>query len=143
MKISHETQEQTHQRLTGVIAKADFHVLDGTYAFEEFPHRDLSRRARADALALVRDHDVWSQLAPSKDRKRELCTVFSFHFEAGIDNSGFVGWLASHLKARLGTGIFVICGSNIHRGGIFDYWGCPAEAGTRVIAEIRKLRDQT
>lgn len=55
------------------------------------------------------------------------------------DNSGFVGWLASHLKQKLGTGVFVTCGQNSNRGGIFDYWGCPAELGPSAIEEVKKL----
>lgn len=27
----------------------------------------------------------------------------------------------------MGTGVFVICGQNAARGGIYDYWGCPVE----------------
>lgn len=56
------------------------------------------------------------------------------------DNSGFVGWLATHLKTQLGTGVFVVCGSNHERGGIYDYWGCPADLldqATQVIDELR------
>ena len=63
----------------------------------------------------MRDDKVWSQLVPCADQERELYTVFRFHFPNGLDNSGFVGWLASHLKARLGTGVFVICGQNSAR----------------------------
>jgi hypothetical protein len=142
MDISYETPEQTQQRLLQVIAHAQLHVLDGTYAFEEFPLPDFLRRVTPSALALVRDDEVWSQLVPSADRTQELCTVFRFHFEAGLDNSGFVGWLASYLKAKLGTGVFVVCGSNSQLGGIFDYWGCPVAVGSQVIAEVERLRNQ-
>ncbi len=41
-------------------------------------------------------------------------------------NSGFVGWLACWLKRELGTGVVVVCGQNSRRGGVYDYWGCPA-----------------
>ena len=68
--------------------------------------------------------------------------VFSFHFPAGVDNSGFVGWLATHLKHRLGTGVFVICGSNRARGGIYDYWGCPRELLPDVVAVVNELSAQ-
>jgi len=66
--------------------------------------------------------------------------IFGFHFTPGLDNSGFVGWLAAHLKARLGTGVLVVCGQNSQRGGIFDYWGAPLSVSAKVIAEIRRLR---
>jgi len=65
-----------------------------------------------------------------------------FHFPEGLDTSGFVGWLASHRKTRLGTGVFVICGQNNTRGGIFDNGGCPALVGGEAIAEINRLRQQ-
>jgi hypothetical protein len=72
---------------------------------------------------------------------RERFGLVSFHFPAGLDNSGFVGWLATELKSRLGTGLFVVCGSNRHRGGIYDYWGCPVELLGEVVATIRSLSD--
>jgi hypothetical protein len=31
-----------------------------------------------------------------------------------VDNSGFVGWLASHLKAAIGTGVLVVCGKTLN-----------------------------
>ena len=58
---------------------------------------------------------------------------------SGLDNSGFVGWLVSHLKAALGTGV-VVCGFNSRRGGVFDYWCVPEKIGAAAIAEVRRLR---
>lgn len=142
MDVSHETPEQTHQRLQIVIARADWHILDGTYTFEELASADVPRLVAPDALAFVRDDKVWSQLVPCADQERDLYTIFRFHFPDGLDNSGFVGWLASHLKTRLGTGVFVVCGQNSARGGIFDYWGCPAAVGDDVLTEIKRLRQQ-
>lgn len=68
--------------------------------------------------------------------------VFSFHFKGCSDNSGVVGWLASHLKKALGSGVFVTCGQNSNQGGIFDYWGCPLELGSKAIEEVRLLINQ-
>ena len=143
MHISEETPEQTATRLLDVIAKSEFEVFEGTYVFEEFPLDDFGTSASRDALALVRDSEVWSQLVPSTDTRKELFGVFGFHFESGADNSGFVGWLATHLKRELGTGLFVVCGQNSQRGGIFDYWGCPAELRGNVLKEITKLRGRS
>jgi hypothetical protein len=139
MQISVETVEKTNIRLRNVIANTDFVIYDGTYIFEEFPLHDFKSKVREDALAFVRDKDVWSQLIPSCSTSNELFTLFSFHFDACSDNSGFVGWLATHLKGKLGTGVFVTCGQNSKRGGIFDYWGCPAELGLQAIEEVRIL----
>ena len=66
--------------------------------------------------------------------------VFSFHFQDGLDNSGFVGWLASRIKKELGTGVFVVCGQNTNKGGIFDYWGCPISVADKVIELVEQLR---
>ncbi len=79
---------------------------------------------------------------PSSKPEHEKFVVFSFHFTAGLDNSGFVGWLASHLKTAIGTGVLVVCGQNTQRGGVFDYWGAPLSVADQVIAELRSLRGE-
>lgn len=137
--ISHETVEQTERRLRRVITEARLRIYPGTYAFLEFPLDQFPQAARADALALVRDDHVWSQLVPSQDAREERFGVFRFHFPAGADNSGFVGWLATHLKTRFGTGVFVTCGQNSTDGGIFDYWGVPERVADEVFEEITLL----
>ena len=140
MHVSHETPAQTERRLLQVIAWAEIKVYEQAYRFEEFADGDFPARAEREALALVRDEGVWSQLVRAGDSGGELFRVFSFHFPEGLDNSGFVGWLASHLKRRVGTGVFVVCGRNGARGGIFDYWGCPLEVADPVLKEIHSLR---
>jgi hypothetical protein len=137
--ISHETPEQTNVRLERVIRQSRLTVYDMPYVFEEFPRAVLNERIKSDALALVRDDAVWSQLVPSDDPAMERFAVWRFHFPAGADNSGFVGWLASRLKAKFGTGVFVVCGQNSKDGGIFDYWGCPWSLRNDVISDIRAL----
>lgn len=137
--VSRETPRQTHARLLKVLAAAKKEVLTGTYTFLEVPVSEAPQPATHGALAYVRDDEVWSRLVPSADPERELFTVIRFQFQEGLDNSGFVGWLASHLKANLGTGVFVVCGQNSRRGGIFDYLGCPARLREQVTLAIEKL----
>lgn len=137
--ISHETTEQTERRLRRVITEARLRIYPGTYTFDEFPLDQFPSAARADALALVRDDNVWSQLVPSHDARQELFGIFRFHFPSGADNSGFVGWLATHLKHRFGTGVFVTCGQNCAHGGVFDYWGVPIALAKDVFEEIEQL----
>jgi hypothetical protein len=79
-------------------------------------------------------------LVPSLDEHAERFIVFSFHFEEGQDNSGFVDWLATHLKRTIGTGVFVVCGQNSRQGGIFNYLGAPLSVGSEVLAEIERMR---
>jgi hypothetical protein len=139
MYRSKETIEQTERRLLKVISKAEFRILDGSYCFEEFSIDELKDKVQNTALAFVRDEYVWSQLVPSQDTAKELFKVISFHFQEDLDNSGFVGWLATYVKQKLGTGVFVTCGQNSNRGGIFDYWGCPYEIEEIFIKEIASL----
>jgi Family of unknown function (DUF6196) len=140
MYVSLETPEQTFARLSRVIAEAELVEHTGTYAFHEFEVRHFPQHEIANALAFVRDENVWSALIPSDDERDERFAVFSFHFTPGLDNSGFVGWLASHLKKAVGTGVFVVCGQNQKRGGIFDYWGAPLSVAQQVIDEVHRLR---
>jgi hypothetical protein len=139
MYISHETVEQTTQRLLQVIAQAELKIYEEVYVFEEFPLNDLQHNLKSEALALVRDDEVWSQLIRAETVTGEQFKIFSFHFAENLDNSGFVGWLATHLKQKTGTGVFVVCGQNSRRGGIFDYWGCPVEVAEFVLSEIHNL----
>lgn len=139
VSVSHESPAETEQRLRGVLAQAEMLVLPGTWSFAESP---LGEPPVLDEhlLAVVRDEDSWSALRPFDGSVGgERFGVFSFHFPDGVDNSGFVGWLAGALKAQLGTGVLVICGSNSRRGGVYDYWGCPHELLDRAVEAVRRL----
>ena len=144
--MQEETASQTTARLLDVIAHAGFEVLPGLYAFE--PLGDATAALRKDALACVRDGRAWSQLVSVDDPATPMALrIFSFHFDPTRDATGFVGWLHSHLLRVTGTAHIVVCGRSARgaadhvRGGIFDYWGCPAAAGDRVIAEVRALME--
>ncbi|WP_141584337.1 DUF6196 family protein [Actinomadura sp. WMMA1423] len=141
VSVSVESPQRTEERLRRVIALADLVVHEGAWCFEESP-ADRPPALGDDTLAVVRDGDSWSRLVPltREHRDVERFGIFSFHFPAELDNSGFVGWLATHLKAELGTGVFVICGSNRARGGIYDYWGCPVDLLDDAIATVKALR---
>jgi diadenosine tetraphosphate (Ap4A) HIT family hydrolase len=138
-----ETGSQISARLLEVIAHADFEVLPQLYAFGPLPE---GMSPRKDALACVRDGGAWSQLVPVADEATPMAfRIFSFHFDPAFDATGFVGWLHAHLARSTDTGPIVVCGRSPRgaadhvRGGIFDYWGCPAAAADRVIAEVRAL----
>ncbi|MFD0364127.1 DUF6196 family protein [Nocardia sp. GCM10030253] len=140
VNVSVETPEQIEQRLRRVIAAADFVVHGGVWSFHETPI-DQPPALTPGTLAVVRDETSWSSLLPAPDDPAaERFGLWSFHFPPNMDNSGFVGWLATHLKTQLGTGVFVVCGSNRDRGGIYDYWGCPVDLldqANKVIDELR------
>jgi hypothetical protein len=141
VSVSIETEEATDQRLRSVIAAAELIVHDGPWYFRESDSASppvLSEQT----LAVVRDEDSWSALVPLRDEPSgpvERFGIFSFHFPPDADNSGFVGWLATHLKRGLGTGVFVVCGSNSARGGIYDYWGCPIDLLSDAVALVKAL----
>lgn len=140
MYISVETPAQTEIRLRAVIAAANLVWWEGAYAFEEHPVDRFPAAEVAEALAFVRDGQVWSVLKPARVDAAEPFGLFSFHFKDGLDNSGFVGWLASRMKQELGTGVFVICGQNSNRGGIFDYWGVPLSMKDEAASLVDQLR---
>jgi hypothetical protein len=141
MYVSRETPEQTDQRLRHVAAATDIEVLEGEWWFEEFPLERFGDRVRPDAIAVVRDSDGWSQLVQARtdDRPTERFRLWCCHFPADLDNSGFVGWLATRIKRKTGSGILVVCGQNSARGGIYDYAGCPADVADVVLEEVRAL----
>jgi hypothetical protein len=43
------------------------------------------------------------------------------------------------MKKKLGTGVFVVCGQNSNKGGIYDYWGCPLEIQNAFLDELQQL----
>lgn len=141
MFVSNETPAEVEKRCSRVIASAEFILHNGVFAFVRYPVASFPAHEASNALALVRDSEVWSVLHRCDIRDvAEPLRVFSFHFQADVDNSGFVGWLASRLKHATGTGVLVICGNNANRGGIFDYWGVPLAAADSVITELNNLR---
>ena len=141
VSISKETSKQTAQRLEKVIQQAKLIIYPNAYIFEEFALNDFCLRANGKALALVRDDKVWSQLIEQSNSNAERFAIWRFHFPEGADNSGFVGWLAMHLKTQFGTGVFVVCGQNSSDGGIFDYWGCPWSLRDEVTNAVQQLVD--
>lgn len=141
VSVSRETEEETNQRLRRVIAAAELVVHEGPWYFQEYDSANPPLLTD-QTLAVVRDADSWSALVPARDELSgpvEQFGIFSFHFPPDADNSGFVGWLATHLKRGLGTGVFVVCGSNSARGGIYDYWGCPIDLMSDAVALVKVL----
>jgi Family of unknown function (DUF6196) len=144
MDITPETPEQTQARLLRVIADARMHVEAGEFAFAEVPQDQFPSQWIAHSKAFVRDEHVWSALVPASlaPGASDKFVLLCFHFDANIPNSGFVGWLATVFKQRLGTGVMVVCGQNSGDGGIFDYWGLPASIAKEAIAVVEELRKQ-
>lgn len=139
MYISKETLEETEKRLKKVLRTSNFKVFEELYYFREISVDEF--QFDPEALAMVKDDEVWSLLVPVEKDGTENFKIFSFHFKEGLDNSGFVGWLASKIKEKFGSGILVVCGQNSNQGGIFDYNGCPIEISEEVIKYINKLRE--
>jgi hypothetical protein len=143
MHVSRETPAQTEARLRRVLAAARMDWHEGAYAFHEYALADFPAHEAADSFAFVRDEESWSVLRKAGPAAAETFALFSFHFPEGLDNSGFVGWLASRFKRELGTGVFVVCGQNSRRGGIFDYWGVPLSVGAAALQLLKTLRSET
>lgn len=141
MNVSHETPLETDLRLRRVLALAALDVDPRVWWYQELAIADFPSRIRTDAIAIVRDAESWSQLVPARqgDNPEEPVRIWTFHFPDGVDNSGFVGWLASHIKRATGSGVFVVCGQNSNAGGIYDHWACPEAVADAVLATIGGL----
>jgi hypothetical protein len=143
-----EPSEQMEVRLLRVIAQAQFDVLTNDYVWQPM---SSSQPPARDAIACVRDGDVWHQfVAASPNSSAQRYRVVSFHFKEGTDAAGFVAWLAGHLKRSAGTGSVVICGKDRRdtsalfqtSQGVFDYWCCLVAAGDKFVAVIQSLIEQ-
>jgi hypothetical protein len=135
VSISHERPVESEVRLRAVLRAAQLMHLPGAWCFERFVGEPSP-----EALATVKDVDGWCALVPATTHAGEPFGVTLTTFSPQIDNSGYVGWLATAIKQRLGSGVFVICGDNPHRGGIFDYLGYPLEVSDAVRTLIDELR---
>lgn len=135
MDVTRETQQEAQTRLRSVLCAAEVVWLPGRYAFTETTDLEDAVLASRKALAVVRDENSWSVLSSAEKESAETFSIFTCHFAANLPNSGFVGWLASEIKSELGSGVFVVCGHNQKRGGIFDYWGVPEW----VAPDVRRL----
>lgn len=138
VNISSETPLQTELRLRKVIRTSTLKIYDGPYSFHEVYSSEETGQWSAASLAVVKDDHVTSLLTQARPED-EAFIIWRFHFEHGVDNSGFVGWLASLFKDELGTGVFVTCGQNSQAGGIYDYWGAPFQLKEDVTHILERL----
>jgi hypothetical protein len=136
VSISYERPVESERRLLAVLRATQLVHLPGAWCFQR-----IGGDLPSHALATVRDADGWCALVPaSTQHVGEQFGVTLTTFPPQIDNSGYVGWLATTIKQRLGSGVFVICGDNPRRGGIFDYLGYPLEMADAVHSLIDQLR---
>ena len=133
LHVSHESAAATEERLLSVARRAEVSHLDGGWRFE------AADGLRDDAIAMVRDADGWCALVPAVDDADDVAAISLITFPVDVDNSGWVGWLASLLKQELGTGVFIVCGDNPERGGIYDYLGYPLAMANSVRATLGRL----
>src|SRR5688572_5603300 len=139
VSISTERPVESERRLRAVLRTTRLAHLPGAWGFRRVAGAaPASGAPPAEAIATVRDVDGWCALVPADSGERFGLTMSTF--APDIDNSGYVGWLATVIKERLGSGVFVVCGDNPGRGGIFDYLGYPLEIADAVHALIDELR---
>lgn len=135
VSISHELPVESEARLRAVLRATDIEHLPGVWCFRRF-----TGAPPEGAVATARDADGWCALVPAAGEVPEPFGLTLSTFPPGIDNSGYVGWLSTAVKQRTGSGVFVVCGDNPARGGIFDYLGYPLEAAGAVRTLIDDLR---
>jgi hypothetical protein len=139
--VSVEVPAHSEARLRAVMRRSTVSWLPGTWVF-----RDGPEAATADtlttAIAKVADEGRVSALVPGVSDTEEVFTVFRVVLPAGVDDSGFVGWLASTIKAATGSGLFVVCGYDEQRGGIYDYYGVPQGVAGQVRHVVAALSSE-
>lgn len=134
--VSVEVPAETEARLRGVFRRCAVDWLPGEWAFVEGP----PATGRPDSIADVRVDGQLSALCPAGDTGAERFNLFRVVLPAGEDDSGFVGWLCSRIKAATGSGLFVVCGHNQSLGGVYDYYGVPRSAAGAVRTLLDRLR---
>ena len=142
VSIKTESYTEWEENMMDVLRTSEFQVMEDLYCYKNVEHDSV--RVDNNVLAFVRDSEHWSCLilADSDSQEdNEKYKLFCFHFKQDKDNSGFVGWLATKIKKKFGSGVFVVCGFNSDHGGIYDYWGCPIEIGQKVVNYIETFRD--
>lgn len=135
VSISEERPVESERRLRAVLRATHLEHLPGAWCFQR-----IAGDPPGEAIATIRDLDGWCALVPATGDAGERFGITLSVFPPDIDNSGYVGWLATTVKQRLGSGVFVICGDNPRRGGIFDYLGYPLAVADGVRALIDELR---
>jgi hypothetical protein len=140
LHVSHETRQGTALRLRNVLHRADLTHIGGDWAL--LPYGQV---APAGAIATILGEDGWSALMPAGVDALERFGLTLIRFPTGMDNSGFLGWLATIIKRRVGCGVFAVCGNSPRWGGIFDYLGYPlAVAGdVHLLLDHLRRRDDT
>jgi hypothetical protein len=133
--VSSEVPAQTEARLRDVFRNSQIAWLPGSWVFVE----GAEATRRHDAIAVIRDEGQVSALCPAAAAAAETFAVFRVVLPRNADDSGFVGWLASRVKAATGSGLVVVCGQNRERGGVFDYYGVPESVSGSVRAELARL----
>lgn len=136
--ISREASAQAEARLRAIFRGSGVRWLPGYWSFLEGEEASL---VDGGSIAVVRDEGRLSALCPAVEARADLerFEVFRVVLPAGADDSGFVGWLASRIKAVTGSGVFVVCGHDRERGGVFDYYGVPEAAADDVRALLGRL----
>jgi hypothetical protein len=135
--VSVEVPTHSEARLRAVMRQSTVDWLPGTWVFREGLEAETTDTVTT-AIAKVSDEGRVSALVPGRS-DGEVFEVFRVVLPAGVDDSGFVGWFASAIKAATGSGVFVVCGYDEQRGGIYDYYGVPRRAARDVRAVVDAL----
>lgn len=131
-----ESPGEVHAKLCRVLREATIRQV-GVFVWKEIVD-PVAEGLTPHALAHVRGLDNWSALMPSLGTEPDQLHVMRINFVDGQDNSGFVGWLATLLKAELGTGVTVVCGFESAHGGVFDYWCIPNAVSKDAAALLKR-----
>ena len=142
MHVSAETAEQTDARLRRVMAMATLDVDDRSWWFEELARSRTSSVGRGRMPS--RSSATPTAGASSSRSARPTHRPSDSGSGPSIPERGGQQRLRRlarhpHQARNPGGGVFVVCGQNSRRGGIYDHWGCPEAVADQVLETIHAL----
>jgi hypothetical protein len=135
-----ETPALTEVRLIGALRAADCELLEGEFAWQRIDASAFPAAVAAGAVALARNGQQWSQLAPAVGDRAETWALLSLRFSPGTNVDGFVAWFAAHLRRRIGPRLILANQFVAESGRAAFLWGVPPSARHALTREVAILK---
>jgi hypothetical protein len=131
-----ETNSKLIERLYYVLKQSEFVEFDELYYFKQF---EETPNLENNALSYIRNGNYWTGLIEAEDDRTENYKIFCFKVNTTSNNSGFLGWMATEIKKKLGISIIVFCSHCPTTDKDILYIGCSSLYGNQVKNFIETL----